>query len=131
MCAIVFPGDIANGIMLRSTTQLRLSSEVGPFQGKDYRILIKSDQNRVTVEGGNLLQNDKIFPLKMDLLTRKNIFSPKCLFFPKTYVNSSIHTKYECLTRKTERDSFKIQSEIPSISLFSFVSHTETSFSEK
>ena len=44
----------------------------------------------------------------MDLSTRKNMFSQKSLFFPKTYSDSFPNTKYEVLTRKTEWDISKI-----------------------
>ena len=50
-------------------------------------------------------------------LITKNIFPQKLLFFLKTYSNSSPNTKYEGLTRKTERDSSKNRSEIPCFSL--------------
>ena len=49
---------------------------------------------------------------KIEPTTRKNIVSQKLLFFLKTYSDSSLNTKYEGLTRKTERDSSKIRSEI-------------------
>ena len=71
------------------------------------------------------------FSSKMDLLARKNNFPQKCLFLSKTYLNSFLHTKYEGLTRKTGRDSFKNQSGILSFSLLSFVSHSWTCLNEK
>ena len=93
--------------MLRLTTQLHLSSELGPFQGEDFRILTKFGQNRVIFQGGNLLQNDRIFIKIWTSWHEKIKCHRKVYFFPKTYLNSSLNTKYECLTRKTERDSLK------------------------
>ena len=55
----------------------------------------------------------------MDLLTRKNMFSQKSLFFPKTYLDSFPNTKYEVLTRKTEWDISKITLKIHGFHHFS------------
>ena len=94
--------------MLRSTTQLHLSPELGRFQGKDYRIFDKTWSKSTDIPRCKAPSKWLIFSSKMDLLTRKNMFSQKSLFFPKTYLDSFPNTKYEVLTRKTEWDISKI-----------------------
>ena len=53
----------------------------------------------------------------------------KLLFFLKTYSDSTLNTKYESITRKTERDSLKIDLKFHHLSLFPTVgpvtSHNE------
>ena len=63
-------------------------------------------------KGRNLYQNDPIFYQKPTHRCQKIFFSQKPLFFLKTYSDSSLNTKYEGLTRKSERDILKKRSEI-------------------
>ena len=90
--------------------QLRLSKKLGPFEGEGSQIFVKI-QWYTKVETSTKMTWILIKNRPHD--TKKYFFKQNLVFFLKTYSDSTLNTKYESITRKTERDRLENVSGIP------------------